>query len=138
VFLLLMDEIAAEIVVVIEDEARHIRMTILFHPFPPMRGFKAPAKSCYLSSFTSVSRMPAMKGVMVERVIIFQDLKPIWQLYLLCVKVLQRRHNIQAIKKEDETVSLLFVLQCRAIDAWSVHGCVGYPGFMVNVVRFGN
>jgi hypothetical protein len=105
-----MDEIAAEIVAVIEDEARHIRMTILFHPFPPMRGFKEPAKSCYLSSFTSVSRMPAMKGVMVDRVIIFEDLKPIWQLYLLCVKV-QRRHNIQAITKEDETVSLLLVLQ---------------------------
>jgi hypothetical protein len=39
-----------------------------------------------------------------------KDLKPIWQLYLLCVKI-PRRHNIQTITKEDETVSLFFVLQ---------------------------
>jgi hypothetical protein len=46
---------------------------------------------------------------MVKRIIIFEELKPIWQLYLLCVKI-QRRHNIQTITKEDKTVSLFFCL----------------------------
>lgn len=49
--------------------------SILFHTFPPIRGLKARTKSCNLSSLMSVSRMTAMKGVMVERVIIFKETK---------------------------------------------------------------